>query len=132
VAVKVADVLPDATGLQNLILHGPYPASPDTYPLVRRVYYNSIVGFGADSSIEPHERALGECLANDALMDSTSTSPAHLIVSNGFVLLPLQEGHTTRAYCEEFHEESPPPAGCGAPAPASSACSRNVGGIPTF
>jgi hypothetical protein len=119
----VANLGPTVGNIQNLVTLGPYPGNPTTYPLARKLYYNSIVGFSSASTIEAHERALGECYSNDSLMGP-------IITGQGFVQIPVVGGK--RAFCEEFHEENTAAnGGCGSPVPANSACSQNQPPIPT-
>lgn len=121
VALNINGIPADAASIQKLITD---PAN--AYPFSRRLYYNSIAGFGTTTSLNNHEFELAKSFTNDNFM-------AGMIASNGLVTLPLQSGHTKRVYCVDFHEElSTANGGCGATT-ANNACADNAAlGLPTF
>jgi hypothetical protein len=96
-----------------------------TYPLQRKLYFNSIAGF-SNANLDARELALAKAYADDALM-------APIIAAQGFVQLPPRPG-LTRSLCQDFLEENDPttgtPKGCGNAAP-TNACLTNPSGIPT-
>jgi hypothetical protein len=127
VALNVGGVVNDVPHIQNLVTLGAYPASPTTYPLARKLYFTSMIGFGA-TGVSGQEAALARCYADDAFMDSAAGTPAHIITANGFVVMPAGAGGR-RARCEDFDEVA---SGCtGAGATNSNACAANVAPLPT-
>ena len=142
-ALNVGGVLNDVAHIQNLITIGPYnpPTNTATYPLARKLFYSSMVGFGANpafagSGITGDELALAKCYVDPTVVDSTGAGgiKAHIITSNGFVLMPAG------ALCVDFHEENPlvdathpdpDKAGCASGVAAVDSCTFNPAGIPT-
>jgi hypothetical protein len=127
VALDVGGVPDSNAAIQNLVLNGPFNNPPGsnltTYPLARKLYFNSMIGF---SHVTGQELAMAKCYSDDAFMDSAAGTPPHIIANNGFVQLPLVGGR--RALCEDFDEVA---HGCtGAGATNTNSCATNPAGIP--
>jgi hypothetical protein len=123
VALDVGGVVNDVAHIQNLIALGPFPTSPTTYPLARKLYFNSMIGW---SAVTGQELELAKCYTNDALMDSATTVPHQIIATEGFVQLPVGPSGT-RARCEDFNEVT---KGCTGATTNSNACAANPAPLP--
>jgi hypothetical protein len=90
-SLSVNAIAPTDQNIQNLVLT---PANTaDDYPLARKLYLNSVVGFQA-ASLTAAERALSVCFAQSG----TGTPIDNAIIANGFIRLP---GSTPNPFCEE-------------------------------
>ena len=128
--LAVGGNLPDVASIQRLVTDGPYPTPGAlTYPLARKIFLASIQGFAAPA-VTPDELALAKCFVDDAVINGPGTTPANLLVTAGFVPLPVLPGHTSRYTCDDFDESAAGPAGCGA-ATNNNACASNPAPLPT-
>lgn len=109
VALKVNAIPPEVACVQAL-LNG---SLGTPYPLSRRLYYNSIIGF---ENVNGEEFNLKECLKSTAASDANGVTNAtlrQLATNNGFINLETGE----LPFCEDFDQV----ATCGGPA-AADAC----------
>ena len=94
----------------------------EEYPLARKLYLSSLVGFGS-ASLTPDEVALARFESNPSL---TPVSINTLLVNDGFFTLGASSlTGTDTPFCEDFNQALI----CGA-ATNDNACARNPAGIP--
>jgi ABC-type phosphate transport system substrate-binding protein len=111
-ALLVNQVAPSATTVQLL-------GQPGEYPMSRKLYMNTLVGFGA-AGVTADELAL-------AKFESVAASINPILVGDGFFTLGASSPAGADApFCEDFNQALI----CGA-AGNDDACSRNPAGIPT-
>jgi ABC-type phosphate transport system substrate-binding protein len=121
-AGRAATTEPNTIGLKvNAVSDDTTCIRSFAYPLSRKLYLNSMIGF---ENVTGQELALAQCYTGSGL-----TAPATLsglITSNGFITLG------TAPYCEDFNKEMISSGGCSTAAGTNTnACSNNVAPIPT-
>jgi cysteine-rich repeat protein len=108
-AARVNQVYPTTATVQAL-------GEANEYPLGRKLYFNSILGF---ASAQADELALGQ-------FESIATNINPILVGTGFFTLgALSPMGTDTPFCEDFNQQTV----CGA-ASNDNACTRNPSGIP--
>jgi hypothetical protein len=111
--LRVNQIAPSATSIQQLGLAG-------AYPLAHKVYFNSVVGFGNIGSSNLDELTLAKFLAN----------PAHInplfAVYSIYSLGPRSPAGSDTPFCEDFNEQ----LDCHAASNANG-CAGNPAGLPT-
>jgi hypothetical protein len=128
-AGREAGTLPPAGSVAALTLNGMAPTQAniealvttpndpsDDYPLARKLFFSSIVGF---ENVTGGELELAKCFANNALIGP-------IVTGRGFIAVP------GGVQCQDFNETQANPAGgtgCGQPS-RTDACLNNPPGIP--
>jgi hypothetical protein len=137
--VSIKGIPPTKANIQKLVSTDP-AVFATRYPLSRKLYYNSLVGFGSTFTapagdgpgVTGEELNLGKCMADPQYQ------PYYEGVY-GFVELPVQTGGLGGSYqtfCEDFDDYNeaavPPAPRCtgGAQVAESNACANNPAGIP--
>jgi cysteine-rich repeat protein len=85
------------------------------YPLARKLYLNTLVGF---ENVAGQELSLARCFAGTGLSGSATIDA--MVAMHGFVPLGVAP------YCEDFNEVSL----CGVPGPNTNACTNNPSPLP--
>jgi hypothetical protein len=122
VAAPVNNVAPTIANVQKLVLDG------TPYPLARKLYLNSIIGFdnipdvGADPGKDA-EIELAKCFASLPFNGTIN------VASPAYDLIPLPAGTSgvPTGLCEDFDLH----ALCGSSSPNVNGCAANPTGIPT-
>ena len=100
VALNVGGVPPDDKHIQNLVQ--PDPLDPAVYPISRKLYLNTLIGF---EHVNEEELNLAKCFSSEGTMYSGATAPPNLVTTNGFVAMPeTSPGSGIRIRCESFNE----------------------------
>jgi hypothetical protein len=86
------------------------PADPTFYPLSRKLYFNTVVGF-SNPAVKDGELELAKCFSNGSIVNT-------IISSRGFI--PVPGG----IFCEDFNEQTK----CAA-ASNTNACASNPAGV---
>jgi len=107
-ALMVNGITPTQANIEHLVTT---PAdATDDYPLARKLYLNTLLGFG-DPLVKDGELELAKCFSNNTIMNA-------VVSSRGFI--PVPGG----VLCEDFNEQSK----CGA-ASNANACASNPAGV---
>ncbi len=126
IAQKVGGIDLTVANIQHLVDGG----SP-TYPLARKLFFSSMIGFRTSGGVTGNELTLGKCMADKSRQTAYSTT-------YGFVDLPILTGALGgkyQAHCQDFAEPGADSTAttpvCPAAATANvNACANNPTGIP--
>jgi hypothetical protein len=122
VAGRAATTEPGTIGLKvNAVSDDIACVRSFAYPLVRKLYLSSMIGF---ENVTGQEQELARCFVGSGL-----TAPATidgLIAANGFITLGVAP------YCEDFNAQMISPWGCASTAANTDACANNVAPIPSI
>jgi hypothetical protein len=118
-AMRVAEVYPNTTTVQALGKAGEYQFS-------RKLYFNSLVGFGNVAVTAGDPTATDELTL--AKFEATPSDINPILQANDFFTLgPSSPAGTDTQFCEDFNEQTI----CGA-ATNNNGCAGNPAGIPTI
>jgi hypothetical protein len=142
-ALDVGGVVNSIGSIRLLISDGAYNDPPGqhltTYPLARKLFFSSMIGFVpnpsfAGSGITGDELALAKCYSDPAVMDSSGNPLVknNIVTSNGFITMP------SGATCVDFQEQlaiapsgtnDPDKFGCNSGVAPVSACNFTIPGL---
>jgi cysteine-rich repeat protein len=107
------------------LLGNPHGTGPE-YPLARKLYYNTLIGFQNIANTSADPGAAGELDVASWVSSTTNIDP--ILSSLGFFSLGAQSpnGGPDVPFCEDFNQQTV----CGASS-NDNACNRNPTGVPS-
>jgi hypothetical protein len=125
-SLRVAQIQPSTASVQALGTTGEYPLS-------RKLYFSSLVGFGNVAATTGDPGAADELAL--ARFEATPTNINTILTANGFFTLGAQSPTgTDTQFCEDFNEQvvcNPTPASASTLPANLNGCANNPAGIPT-